>query len=255
MQNTPPIDLDIQNTITASPARSSRPGSGNPEEEPWRRPSIRIRRLASSQSLNTRRDSQNISARPRAANNEYRDVSVDAGPLALQTLGTTSTPGSFPPLRHENQSVSADGQQQTTRSRASSDPPHMQWPSIHVGGIPRAVQRAPCMPTLEESAATSTLPTRPPNSLPPGELGDGSPENAASRGIGRRLSNAAGQTYSRFFPTLESIKTAPAGPAEEQYDSEAIVDVLDTVGTFISTCPLKAITDSLQTLKFPPSAP
>ena len=88
------------------------------------------------------------------------------------------------------------------------------------------------MPPLEEGTATSTPLQRPPNAVLQGEnLGevDQNPENSGYFGIGRRLSNVAGQTYSRFFPTLNTINTPPVDPEEEQYESD-LVDVLDTLG-------------------------
>ena len=90
------------------------------------------------------------------------------------------------------------------------------------------------MPPLEEGAATNNLPQRPPNLvLRPENLGevDQNPENSGYFGIGRRLSNAAGQTYSRFFPTLNTVNSAPPGSREEQFESD-MVDVLDTIGEY-----------------------
>lgn len=43
------------------------------------------------------------------------------------------------------------------------------------------------------------------------------------------MSNAAGQTYSRFFPALNTVNSAPPDPQEEQFELD-MVDVLDTIG-------------------------
>lgn len=261
---TPSINIDdttqSQQQTHASPRSNPRPRSTasaeNADDEPWRRPSIRIRRLPSAQSVQRARAATITAAggggggRQRAGSNaEYRGVrhlSVAAGPGAAPlTPGTDghltveapsssitrprSGSGSSRPLRHENRTLGvpeSDG----GRRRSSSDPPQMHWEALPGA---RGNQRGSAyMPPLEEGTATSTPPQRPPNAVLPsenfGEV-DQNPDHPGYFGIGRRLSNAAGQTYSRFFPTLNTINTQPVDPQEEQYESD-MVDVLDTLG-------------------------
>ena len=111
----------------------------------------------------------------------------------------------------------------------------MQWESLPGAPtpMPRSGQRDSYLPPLEEGTATTHLPQRPPNVVvvpphSPGEV-DQEQDNAGYFGIGRRLSNAARQTSSRFFPTLNTVNTTPDDYEEDQYESE-MVDVLDTVG-------------------------
>jgi hypothetical protein len=88
------------------------------------------------------------------------------------------------------------------------------------------------MPPLEEGSATLDVPQRPQNAvLQQHNLGDVDQdvEHPGYFGVGRRLSNAAGQTYSRFFPTLSTVTTTYVDPREEQYEAD-MVDVLDTLG-------------------------
>jgi hypothetical protein len=259
---TPSINIDdttqTQPQIQASPRSNNRPrstaSSEHAEDEPWRRPSIRIRRLPSNQSVQRARAASIATAgRPQAgSNSEYRGVrhlSVLAGPgAAPPTPGTDehltveapsssttrarSGSGSNRQLRHENRTLGVDND--GGRRRSSSDPPHTQWESLPGAHppMPRSGQRDSYMPPLEEGTATTNLPQRPPNLVvPPESLGDAdqNQENAGYFGIGRRLSNAARQTSSRFFPTLSTVNTVPGDLREEQYESD-MVDVLDTLG-------------------------
>lgn len=258
---TPSINIDDttqgQTQTQTSPRSNNRPqstASSEPaDDEPWRRPSIRIRRLPSNQSVQRARAASVATAgRLRAGSNaEYRGVrhlSVAAGPAAAPpTPGTdghltveapsssTTRPRSGSGsnrhnLRHENRTLGADND--GGRRRSSSDPPHMQWESLPGAHPPRAVQRGSYMPSVEEGTAITNVQQRPANTaLQSGDLGevDQNPEIAGYFGIGRRLSNAARQTSSRFFPTLSTVNTAPPDPQEEQYESD-MVDVLDTLG-------------------------
>ena len=246
-----PNHPQIQASSRSNPRPRSTASSEPADDEPWRRPSIRIRRLASGPSVQRARASSVTTAgRPRAGSNvEYRGVrhlSVAAGPgAAPPTPGTDgyltvevppaarmrSGSGSNRYLRHENRTLGdVPESHRGGRRRSSSDPPHMQWEALP--GTRGGQRGSGPMPPLEEGTSTSNVPQRPPNRvLPPENLreGDQNPDNSGYFGIGRRLSNAAGQTYSRFFPTLNTISTAPSEVQEDQYESD-MVDVLDTLG-------------------------
>ena len=246
----------------ASPQSNPRPRStasiGNADDEPWRRPSIRIRRLPSNQTVQRTRAASIATAVPRepqrtGSNVEYRGVrhlSVAAGPgadpptpgsdghLTVEPPSSSATrprsgSGSIRHLRHENRSLDSpvpgvDG----GRRRSSSDPPQMHWETLP--GARGSQRISAYMPPLEEGTATSTQAQAPasqvlsPGSQNVGEV-DQSSDHPGYFGVGRRLSNAAGQTYSRFFPTLNTVDSQQADSQEEQYESD-IVDVLDTIG-------------------------
>ena len=271
-----------QNQPQASPQSNQRPRSTasaeNPDDAPWRSPSIRIRRLPSNQTVQRARA---VSVASAGRNAEYRGVrhlSVAAGPgaapptpgsdgyLTVEAPSSSTTrprsgSGSNRPLRHENRSLAVpvpdkDG----GRKRSSSDPSQMNWEALPgMRGSQRDSSRMP--PLEEDTATTSTPPQRPANLvLPPGNgnnnLGevDRNPDPAGYFGIGRRLSNAAGQTYSRFFPTLNTVNTEPQDPREEQYESH-MVDVLDTLGENSYLRGQRATTDLMQIQKFRRSIP
>jgi hypothetical protein len=260
-----------QTSPRSNPRPRSSAASDNADDEPWRRPSIRIRRLPSNQSVQRARAASTAGAgvgRPRSGSNvEYRGVrhlSVAAGPgAAPPTPGTdghltVEAPSSSMTrprsgsgsnrrnLRHENRSLAvpeSDG----GRRRSSSDPPQMHWEALP--GARGSQRNSAYMPPLEEGTATTT-PQRPANLVAPSEdLGDVDQDaDPGYFGIGRRLSNGAGQTYTRFFPTMSTFATHPEDAQEEQYESD-MVDVLDTLGEF---CYLGngATTDLKQIRKF-----
>lgn len=264
----------------SSPSRSNtRPrstaSSEAPEDAPWRRPSIRIRRQPSNPTVQrARAASIAAGARSRAGSTvEYRGVqhlTVPAGPgaappplgtdgfLTVETLSRArSGSGGNQMLRHEERNLADVREGGGGRRRSSSDPPQMHWESLP--GASGGQRDSGYMPPLEEDTATGPAPQRPPNAvLPQGNnLGDvdHNPDNGGYFGIGRRLSNAAGQTYSRFFPTLNMVNTEQMDPEEEQYEAD-MVNVLDTIGWcfqfYRCYC---AMTDFIQIRKFRRSIP
>jgi hypothetical protein len=243
--------INVEDTSEAQPPTQTSPrsnvnrprsqASSEPavEDAPWSRPSIRIRRLPSNQTIQRARAASIATG----AGSEYRGVqrlNVAAGPAAappspgtgglLTADGPSSSmtrprsgSGSNRYLRHENRSVDHDG----GRRRSSSDPPQMHWESLP-GAHERGGHREAYMPAVEEGTATTDTPTRPPNAVLQPPTADETPDNGGYFGMGRRMSNAARATSSRFFPALSTAPTA-ADTQEEQYEAD-MVDVLDTLG-------------------------
>jgi hypothetical protein len=115
---------------------------------------------------------------------------------------------------------------QTRRNRSISDPPRLSSDGPDAFGPAAEGSHMPSLP--EGAAPTTTNLERPTISVLPPD------DEVAATGVplGRRLSQAAGQTYARFFPTLNTLSRAETEVPESRYESE-LVNVLDTIGMWL----------------------
>jgi hypothetical protein len=204
----------------ARPQASSLTPTGTPEDR-RRRPSIRLRRPPSYQTIVRRPSSalerppsgQGPIAQPSSAS-DIRRLSASAVPLARPRAGTSSHA-----VIYERPSMDG-GEVEGNRRRSSSDPLRLNRPSI-AGGSQR---NPPYMPGVrEDGILTEAEGTMPQNLAVPVE----------SNRVRKRSSVTSIAGSLLRFPTWNNSSTSVDVEDPEQYN-EQLVDLLDTVGTWKS---------------------
>lgn len=213
-----PPSTPLQSTRPQPQANTLSPG-GTPEDR-RRRPSIRLRRPPSYQTIvrgspgaGERRPSsgQGPIAQPSSAS-ELRRLSASGAPITRPRAGTTAQPTIY-----ERPSMDG-GEAEGNRRRSSSDPLRLNRAATAGAGQ----RNAPYMPEVQEDGIfTGAGRTMPQNLTVPAE-------NNAIRKRGS-VASIAGSLLR--FPAFNNSSSTSIDQEDPEQFNEQLIDVLDTVGT------------------------